>query len=66
MRTAVRVPARTSLEQILDGLQRDAQFQEMVTRWETIPPRPARYAPFPDWLDGRISAALRRRGIAQL
>src|SRR5882762_8478249 len=66
MRTAVRFPARTSLEQILDGLQRDAQFQEMVTRWETIPSRPARYAPFPEWLDGRISAALRRRGIAQL
>src|SRR5882762_10610138 len=46
MRTAVRFPARTSLEQILDGLQR--------------------YALFPDWLDGRISAALRRRGIGQL
>src|SRR6266852_3834435 len=66
MRTAVRFPARVSLEQILDGLFRDEQFQETVTRWERIPPRPARYAPFPEWLDGRISAALRRRGIQQL
>jgi DEAD/DEAH box helicase domain-containing protein len=66
MRTAVRFPARTSLEQILDGFRHDAQFQEMVTRWETLPARPARYAPFPDWLDGRITAALRRRGIEQL
>ena len=38
----------------------------MVTRWETIAPRPARFAPFPEWLDGRIEAALRRRGIQQL
>src|SRR5437660_10045569 len=66
MRTAVRFPARVSLEQILDGLARDAEFQEMVTRWERIPPRPARYAPFPEWLDGRIAAALRRRGISEL
>ena len=34
---------------------RDEQFQEMVTRWETLPARPARYAPFPDWLDPRIA-----------
>src|SRR5947208_8142991 len=66
MRTAVRFPARVSLEQILDGLARDTEFQEMVTRWERIAARPARYAPFPEWLDGRIAAALRRRGITQL
>src|SRR5688572_3733930 len=66
VRTSVRFPARVSLEQILDGLQRDAQFQEMVTRWERLPAKPARYAPFPHWLDGRIGAALRRRGINEL
>src|SRR5438045_9121882 len=38
----------------------------MVTRWERIPARPARYAAFPEWLDGRIAAALRRRGIGEL
>jgi len=66
MRTSVRFPARTSLEQILDGLASDKEFQEMVTRWERLPARPARYAPFPEWMDGRISAALRRRGINEL
>ncbi len=66
VRTSVRFPARTSLEQILDGLAADREFQEMVTRWERLPARPARYAPFPEWLDGRIAAALRRRGINDL
>src|SRR5207248_510984 len=66
MRTAVRFPARVSLEQILDRLARDDDFQQMVTRWERLPAQPASYAEFPDWLDGRISATLRRRGIASL
>ncbi|TMG59853.1 MAG: DEAD/DEAH box helicase [Chloroflexi bacterium] len=38
----------------------------MVTRWERIPPRRASYAEYPAWLDGRISATLRRRGILSL
>ncbi len=66
MRTAVRFPARVSLEQILDSLARDAEFKQMVTRWERLPPRRAIYADFPAWLDGRISATLRRRGILSL
>src|SRR5688500_7334431 len=66
MRTAVRFPARTSLEQILDTLEHDAAFSELVTRWERLPAKPAQYAPFPEWLDGRIGHALRRRGIEQL
>src|SRR5438128_12417074 len=66
MRTSVRFPARTSLEQILEGFASDREFQELVTRWERIPARPARFAEFPEWLDGRIAAALRRRGIGEL
>src|SRR5438094_1490958 len=66
MRTAVRFPARVSLEQILDGLARDTEFQEMVTRWERIAAHPARYAPFPEWLDPRIARSLRGRGIEAL
>src|SRR5438132_134927 len=66
MRTAVRFPARVSLEQILDGLARDPEFSQMVTRWERIPPRRASYAEYPAWLDGRISATLRRRAILSL
>ena len=66
MRTSVRFPARVSLEQILDALARDPDFNQMVTRWERIPPRRASYAEYPAWLDGRISASLRRRGILSL
>ena len=66
MRTAVRFPARVSLEQILDTLGRDPDFKEMVTRWQRVPPRRAIYADFPGWLDGRIAATLRRRGIVSL
>ena len=66
MRTPVRFPARTSLEQILDGLERDGQFQELVTRWERIPAKAPEYAPFPGWLDERIARSLRARGIDAL
>src|SRR5438552_81575 len=66
MRTAVRFPARVSLEQILDGLARDSEFQQMVTRWERLPARAASYVEFPAWVDGRIAATLRRRGIPSL
>src|SRR2546428_10726040 len=38
----------------------------MATRWEHTPPGRAMYAEFPAWLDGRISATLRRRGILAL
>ena len=66
IRTPVRFPARTSLEQILDGLERDPLFQEQVTRWERIPARAPEYAPFPGWLDERIARSLRARGIDAL
>ncbi|MDE3113287.1 MAG: DEAD/DEAH box helicase [Chloroflexota bacterium] len=66
MRTAVRFPARTGLEQILDGLEGDPAFSSMVTRWERLPAIAPRYAPFPAWLDERIVRTLRRRGIEAL
>ena len=66
VRTAVRFPARVSLEQILERLARDDEFQRTVTRWERLPAKPASYAEFPSWLDGRIVATLRRRGIEAL
>jgi DEAD/DEAH box helicase domain-containing protein len=66
VRTDVRFPARTSLEQILDAFERDPGFASMVTRWERLPARAPRYAPFPIWLDERIVGSLRRRGIDAL
>jgi DEAD/DEAH box helicase domain-containing protein len=66
MRTPVQFPARTSLEQILDVLERDPDFLTQVTHWERIPPKAPRYAPFPEWLDPRIARSLRGRGIEAL
>ena len=66
MRTDVRFPARTSLEQILDAFERDPGFASMVTRCERLPARAPRYAPFPPWLDARIVRRLRARGIEAL
>ncbi|MBM4435295.1 MAG: DEAD/DEAH box helicase, partial [Chloroflexi bacterium] len=38
----------------------------LVTRWERLPAKPPRYAPFPAWLDPRIVRRLRARGIEAL
>jgi len=66
VRTLVRFPARTSLEQILDILERDEEFQAQVTHWERLPAKAPVYAPYPGWLDERIVRTLRARGIDAL
>ena len=46
-----------SLDQLLYRLRTDHTLASNITRWETIPPRPARYAPLPATLHPRLSAA---------
>ena len=55
-----------NLAQLLDSLRADPAFMRNVSRWEVLPPRPPRYAPFPARLDPRLVARCRARGIAQL
>lgn len=55
-----------NLAQLLDQLKTDRRFIDNVTRWETLPPRPARHAAFPDGLNPRLVDALRGRGIEAL
>ena len=55
-----------NLAQLLDRLKSDDRFLRNVTRWETIPPQPGRYAPLPTNLDRRLQDVLRDRGIDQL
>ncbi|MEA3291590.1 MAG: DEAD/DEAH box helicase, partial [Pseudomonadota bacterium] len=43
-----------------------SRHKDRITGELEIPPRPARYAPFPDDLDVRLLQALRERGIEQL
>jgi DEAD/DEAH box helicase domain-containing protein len=55
-----------SLADALDRLRYDPNFMGNVTAWEQLPPRPARYADFPQKLDPRLIAALRDAGTAPL
>ncbi|MCB1183397.1 DEAD/DEAH box helicase [bacterium] len=55
-----------NLAQLLDQLKVDDRFRRHVTRWETLPPAPARYADFPGALDSRLIAVLRGRGVERL
>ncbi|HPF35894.1 MAG TPA: DEAD/DEAH box helicase [Candidatus Krumholzibacteria bacterium] len=55
-----------NLAQLLDRLKADEGFLRNVTRWETLPARPARTVPVPDHLDPRLRAALAERGIEEL
>jgi DEAD/DEAH box helicase domain-containing protein len=51
---------------VLDDLLADPSLARGVLHHEIVPPRDARYAPFPDWLDPRIRAGLASRGIDAL
>ena len=55
-----------NVTQLADQLRRDNMFMKNVTRWEVIPARKARTAPFPDCLDPRLVPALEKRGIHEL
>lgn len=55
-----------NLKQMVDSLKTDAQFMEGVTSWHTDAPRPAAYAPYPEWVDQRIRDVLAQRGVRQL
>ncbi len=55
-----------TLEQLLAKLRYDPSFMANVTAWQIFPAREGSYAPFPEGVDGRLVAALQRRGITRL
>lgn len=55
-----------NLDQLLDSLRASPAFMSNVTRWEVQPAKAARLSPFPDGIDGRIPAVLRKRGVESL
>ena len=55
-----------NVTQLADQLRRDTMFMKDVTRWEVIPARKARTAPFPEGMDGRLRTALGKKGIHEL
>ena len=55
-----------NLPQILDSLHKNTQFCQNLTKWETIPEKPARFAPFPEGLQPKLISSIQDRGINQL
>jgi DEAD/DEAH box helicase domain-containing protein len=55
-----------NLAQLLQQLKADDRFLRNVTRWESIPPSPARYAEFPPDLNPRLVSVMKDRGIDRL
>jgi len=55
-----------TLAEWINRAENNQRFRENVTAWKRIEAREAVYSPFPDWVDGRIRAALNRRGITSL
>lgn len=49
--------------QTLDRLRANADFCRNLTKWRTIPPREARYAPFPEAMHSDLVAGMRKPGI---
>lgn len=55
-----------NLTQLLEQLKNSPSFMENVTRWQVMPKREARFAPYPDGVDARIPAALEKHGVHKL
>ena len=55
-----------NVDQLTQQLQCDPLFMRNVVRWETMPPREAHYADFPEGLDARLRPVLAKRGVHQL
>lgn len=55
-----------SIHALLESLRLDSQFMRNVRAWERLPARPAHYADFPEGLNPRLIAALRKLGQSPL
>ncbi len=55
-----------TLEQILSSLRSQPATARHLTSWREIPARPARFAPIPEAVNPRLTAALRHAGIDAL
>jgi len=55
-----------SIEQIIEEWEKSERFGPCFSAHAVQLPRAPRTAPIPDWLDARLSAALRAQGIEQL
>ncbi|MCC6177654.1 MAG: DEAD/DEAH box helicase [Chloroflexi bacterium] len=52
--------------QIVEHLLRSPEHSRCVTAFRHVPPKPARFAPFPEGIDGQLRDAYARRGIERV
>ena len=62
----MRTYAPASVESVLGRLLEEPSLAQAVVDHRVIPPREARFAPFPSWLDDRLRDGLAARGIEHL
>ncbi len=55
-----------NLEQLIDRLSADKEFQNRLSSWLEYEPQPARTVPFPEDLHQKLVAALKAKGISEL
>ncbi|HZG88503.1 DEAD/DEAH box helicase [Paenibacillus sp.] len=56
----------SSMEELLELIKSTPEIMKNVTEWRTLPPRPAKYAEFPEGLRPELRAALEEKGITKL
>ena len=55
-----------TLEQVLDQLRNDRDFSQCIVHWQTIEPKPAKFADFPAGLSNKLVETIQALGIEQL
>lgn len=55
-----------SVSETIELVRRTPEIMEQVTFWQTVPPRDAKYAEFPERLHPKLKEALHARGIHKL
>ena len=56
----------SSIDEMILKIKNTPEIMNHVTYWHTIPPRPAKYADFPERLHPALREALQRKGISRL
>jgi len=55
-----------NLLQIIDSFKNSQEFGSNITHWQVIPRREGKYIEFPDAVDSRLVAVLKKMGIGKL
>lgn len=55
-----------NLEQLIDFLSSDSDFQKNLSKWMTFPEIPPRLVPFPETVNGKLRSVLDKKGIRKL